>query len=150
MNSYWCLFHIALKNKIFIFLGFLLPDDFRRGLRSTKRSKKMERLQKKWQKVVFTEYYYCYHWRWNFSRALQMVAFHPDDILHFLLKSLALLLEGVFSILQPHLCLWDILLWDILIWYILLQLYTSTNSLHKALTKSFWNTLSKKDVNKYF
>jgi hypothetical protein len=24
-------------------------------------------------------------------------------------------LAGVFSILQPHLCLWDILLWDILL-----------------------------------
>ncbi len=59
---------------------------------------------------------------------------------------------GVFSILQPHLYLWDILLWDILLWYIrvLLQLYTSTNSLHKPLTKFFWNTLSKKYVNKYF
>ncbi len=57
---------------------------------------------------------------------------------------------GVLSILQPHLCLWDILLWVILLWDILLQLYTSTNSLHKPLTKSFWNTLSKKYVNKYF
>ncbi len=56
---------------------------------------------------------------------------------------------GVFSILQPHLCQWDILLWDTLLWDILLQLYTSTNSLHKPLTKSFWNTSNKKYVNKY-
>ncbi len=57
---------------------------------------------------------------------------------------------GVCSILQPQLCLWDILLWDILLWDILLQLYTSTHSLHKPLTKSICNTLSKKYVNKYF
>jgi hypothetical protein len=57
---------------------------------------------------------------------------------------------GVFSILQPHLCLWDILLWDILLWDILLQLYTSTKRIYKPPTISFKNTLSKKYVNKYF
>jgi hypothetical protein len=51
--------------------------------------------------------------------------------------------DGVCSILQPHLCLWDILLWDILLWDILLQLYTSTKRIYKPLTISFKNTLSK-------
>jgi hypothetical protein len=57
---------------------------------------------------------------------------------------------GVFSILQPHLCLWDILLWDILLWDILLRLYTSTKRIYKPLTISFKNILNKKYVNKYF
>jgi hypothetical protein len=58
--------------------------------------------------------------------------------------------NGVISILQRHLCLWDILLWDILQWDILLRLYTSTKNLYKPLIKILRNTLSKKYVNKYF
>ncbi len=51
---------------------------------------------------------------------------------------------------HPYLCQRNILLWDTLLRDILLWLYISTNSLHNPLTKSFRNTLRKKDVNKYF
>jgi hypothetical protein len=65
-------------------------------------------------------------------RPIQMHVYHVV----YPSKPVSVSKHGVCSILQPHLCLWDLLLQDILLWDILLQLYTSINSLHKPLANS--------------